>query len=180
MGAVLISGDNPETVCTVTAVVGLDLDSAKGEEAARTVVIEAIESLHRFCLLAREDLWRRALEGSVGSDGCRECVGLWFSTCLDAGVGEGSHSINRLTMSGERPNCYCSNISRGVKRRLGPDEEEVVDGDEGNGWTPFCECSCCQSWSLALSRSRKADDGGLDNSYYSSFLLQDMRRERSP
>ena len=69
MGAVSISGDNPETVCTVTAVVGLNLDSAKGEEATCTVVIEAIESLRRFCLLAREDLWRRASEGSVGSDG---------------------------------------------------------------------------------------------------------------
>ena len=69
MGAVLISGNDPETICTMTAVVGLNLDSTKGEEAARTVVIEAIESLRQFCLSAREDLWRRALEGSVGSDG---------------------------------------------------------------------------------------------------------------
>ena len=31
MGAVSIPGDDPETVCTMTTVIGLDLDSAKGE-----------------------------------------------------------------------------------------------------------------------------------------------------
>ena len=63
-------------------------------------------------------------------------VGLWFGTCLDISVGEGSHPIDRLTTLGGRPNCYCSRISRGIKRRLGPDEEEDVDADEGCGWTP--------------------------------------------
>ena len=75
--------------------------------------------------------------------GRRECMSLWFGTCLDAGVGEGSHSIDRLTTSGERPNGYYLNISWGVKRCLVPDKEEVVDADEGCGWTQFHECSCC-------------------------------------
>ena len=67
IGAVSISGDDPDTVCAVIAVVGLDVDRANGEEAARTVVIdarEASETLRRFCFSAREDLRRSVSEGS--------------------------------------------------------------------------------------------------------------------
>lgn len=72
IGAVSISGDDPDTVCAVTAVVGLDVDSANGEEAARTVVIdarEASDTLRRLCLSAREDLRRNVSDGSGWSGG---------------------------------------------------------------------------------------------------------------
>ena len=68
IGAVLILGDDPDTICTVIAVVGLNVDRANGEEAVRTVVIdarEASETLRQFCFSAREDLSRSVSEGSV-------------------------------------------------------------------------------------------------------------------
>ena len=66
--AVSILGDDPDTVCAVIAVIGLNVDRANGEEAVRTVVIdvrEASETLRRFCFSAREDLCRSVSEGSV-------------------------------------------------------------------------------------------------------------------
>ena len=97
-GARSVSGE-ADTVCAVTAVVGLDglMTGTKGEGSARTVTIELVEILRLFVLSVVLVLLRvsRDSDGKVGRDGGTANAGRRRSgsdtfACRDTGVGEGS------------------------------------------------------------------------------------------
>lgn len=97
-GARSVSGE-ADTVCVVTAVVGLDglMTGTKGEGSARTVTIELVEILRLLVLSVALELLRvsKDSDGKVGRDGGTANAGRRRSGSetladRDTGVGEGS------------------------------------------------------------------------------------------